>query len=1258
MANIGLNLSTPNGWNRWLYAKSVVNTIQIPDASFPYLYTPSGGFWGQSIIDHCLIPWLNTIGAFEAFLLAGGATSSLLGSIVGLAVVSELFEISVHGQIFGIGRGADAPQMGFCIGNKFKEHVYTRMDVQNTGDGRTVTTNTSVELLQNYRYKRAYLDHGTIVRYTNSASVAGSTSIEHILTLDINKTIPPPSTLSLTGATITIANTYGSDITMNIISVKNNWDFVISAPPSGTTIELDNYYKISQTLCLEDPYLLSGFWVGTENTAVPSVPSSGKDLYITSHNSPYEEGKFLGTYIWKTDPTPEQISNGASSNVSSQPTTGYSMDDASGSTWAFIGFGNSPQYNIYPNDIRYRETKLDVPADDGSVVVNQERLKATNFDYVKLFDFEPDYLRVEIGTGGYTNRHNWYAPCLKGEYIKVKGTGKIHRILNHIEFNIIDVDYLDIKKTSKFNPGINQEYSIMNQSAWFINEHYDGRISTHNNTGVFKGGIISNTNDTKFVIQTLGDTFTATYKKNGLSFIDRYQKNVVLSSTMKQAFTKFEGWRLVAYNGKSYDIKSVDFSAASATIGTPYPITVTLKSKAISSDFAIGTSAYITFDKGYDVFGNFSRESGYSLVLDVQAAYSRSSGGPFPGFIVSDQLCLSGEFFTNPYKLDITSDDRIGFTAGYLFGLGANGSAQSNFNQLMFFTTPRSSRGISSIFHHLRKEDWIAYEDINGKMTVRRGSLNFTEMPMKSMIVIGQPEKRVSIGSSNPLVLDTNYDMLRRLGITFGSLSLVNNTGILFGIGSVSNVYGFYINGSGIVNLGFLTRSGTPPGSIPSSTYTGNGYDVSPIYVYNPDYYQDIKTDIVDIGVKTQDGPIYMTGGGASDVWAEYIKEKQTLSEIGFYDLVELTDGEKLFIYGNQVRGFRVGSNTGSITTTSPINNSSENGTKWSNQNAVMIVGTNDDSFLWGSPSVNRIDDSDNMNRYPLMILNSVDYLACIYNPMNQTLSLFCRCETKNGGQTKSYLGCFIKPIQGLLNLSQYCEPYPLLDTSPLPFKWSHPVLPNSFIMDQTESWTDNTNIINDGFSYISNGISTSTSVVATDIPEDNFIRVMGPISTNSQVQNPNEFGIISTHILPDGSYVVFYDSELGVKALFSPSGGYNWATTDIVFARAGRCGLLLGESLFYISSDGITIKHTSIIDYYNAMKIAGIGGLSAELDVQNTLDSEQVTLVGSGVIEPQRLSGYVNPEGITKIFYYNNRNLLVCMESNDYYSWTVANNF
>lgn len=293
-----INSTAPIGWNKWSYAKNFFDNVQLPDAPFPYLYTPSSGIWSVSSINHCLIPWLNTQGAFTTFLLGGGSTGTFNGALAGLEAVGLTADIALHGQIFGVGRGALPPQMGYCIGNKLKQHVYTRMDVQNDGMGGTITTNTSIELLQNSRFKRAFVKYGTVLQY-NTTITNGTTT--HILTLDIDKNIPPPSSASLSGTKITITklSTDGkkpqASVIVSVLGIQANWDVIISAPE--TIIESGDYYELNEIWCLEDPYLLSGFWLGSEDSLNPPITSSGMNLYVTSHNSPYQEGKFLRTYI-------------------------------------------------------------------------------------------------------------------------------------------------------------------------------------------------------------------------------------------------------------------------------------------------------------------------------------------------------------------------------------------------------------------------------------------------------------------------------------------------------------------------------------------------------------------------------------------------------------------------------------------------------------------------------------------------------------------------------------------------------------------------------------------------------------------------------------------------------------------------------------------------------------------------------------------------------------------------------------------------
>jgi hypothetical protein len=1203
---------------------------------------------------------------FSAFLLGGGTTATILGSIGGLNVVANIFEISVHGQIFGIGRGAEPPQMGYCIGNKFKQHVYTRMDVQNDGLGRTITTNVSVELLQNSRFKRVFVKYGTVVKYTvNNVDNIN----EYVLTLDVTKNTPPPS-VSLSGNTIKIIkqSSKGSpiipSISVNVLSIKSNWDVVISKP-SGD-VSPGDYYELNTIWCIEDPYLLSGFWMGAEDSLSPPLPpSSGMDLYVTSHNSPYEEGKFLGFYIWQVDisltttTTSTTTSATATSTattttpapplgIAQQPSPGFSMNDQAGYTWAFGGFGNSPQYPVYPNDTRYRIVKLDAPDESGAMIQYNTRIKATNLDYDNLLKTSPSYIRIEIGTGGYIDRHNWYSPCLKGSYIK--NNGNLYLIIDHVAFNIIDVSRISIDGLSTFDPLVNQNYSIVNQYAWFINEHYDGRIGGGNNTGIFRGTVRDISSDKlEFTIQTLGDTFISLYKSHGLSFIDRYRNNATLPTGFVKLFEKFDGWKLVN-NNKEYAIESIDFGKVISPQYTPYPIVVKLQNS--TSGIVLNSNAYIAFDSTYDVVGNYSKESGFSFVLDVNAAYITPPGGQSNAFIVSNQLCLDGEYVSNPYQIDIGPEDMIGFTDGYLFGVEANGSAQSRYSQSMFFTTPRSGIGLSSLFHALREEDWIAYKDPpTGNITIRKGSLDFREYPSKDEVVMGLPSliENPSVSGGNQISLNSSQDRLRRLSLQVENFSPGTSPSLTFGIGSYDNIYGFLVSGQGKVDLQDLRVQGIVSGAVSSNTYSDTeGNIISPVYVYKRSSFQASDKIYVDIGASTKD-PIYVRGGSVSSIIAQYIHKGQVLNDANLIDVIKLRDGEIIMFYGKSLYPFNLYNED---LTDNKINNFSGNKTRWFNPNAVLSLGSFNDAYFWGTPFKIKYGDTNSRFLYPLMLLNSVEYVGCLYDSLSEYINIFVRAFR---GST-SYLASLRISVQTFTHTTYECRGLNYSDTDASTktstFFYRPPLLPDDFISNVNKSW------IHDSSDIIQNYFNLSTSI--DPLINDQYVNILG---SGCQVVYGGEFGIITAFVQVDGTYTICYDTEVGIKTLYSSNQGLSWIGSNLVLARNGRCGFVLGGLLFYISESGIIMKDLSPTDFSDIKSLAmqreaGNANISDEINKQSYLDTSKTVLLGSGSIGYQRLSGYITPQGTIKIFFYNNNGKLKGMESSDRSTWIVSDNF
>lgn len=1247
------DLTAPNGWKKWVHpvttissvqsntgsttiTTAVVPDIQLPDTSFPPLYTPASAFWLKSDMTHCLIPWINVMDFISQFYLGGGFSGTIMGSLGGLDVVRQLFNISFATATFGLNGNGPGPRFGFCIGDRFKQEAYIKFMIQNT-PGQVLLLGKSVEMTENGRFKRLYISYGEVVNCVISDT-------GNILTLDINKTLSPPSDLisSIIGTKITIQKSDGTSFVISVLGLKDNWDLIVSTALDIKNIPTNgDYYKLDTMWCIEDPYLLTGFWQGTENDTTPLTASSGYDLFLTDQNKPYQEGKILGVYIWKIKPSTTPSTTSPSVY---QPTIGSSMSNSTDYQWTFYGNGNSADYSdTYPNDTRYQEVRLDVPDPVTGATVQYEIMPTSTSSDLVLLLANPSttYLRIEINTGGYYDRNNWHSPCLYGSCLEI--AGKLYKILAHVGANIIDVALKSIDGSSTLDINNNQNYSIFNQSAWMVSEYYFQDISSTANTGLLEGNISSIDAKTKtIIIKTLPIPSDALLKKDGVSIIDRCTTEVSLPSSMKKLYKKQQSWMLVSSTNE-YMIDNVIFG----DIGTDNTYTMTVVLKNIPADLIVNQRVYISTDVPYETVYPFSKRGGASLELTVGGGINK--GG---SYITSDVLCLDGEYKPAPYAIDIEPDIRIGICDGLYCGISANGSAQDRMGVLIFATVPRIANGVASLFHALREEDWVVYQDVNTKkITIRKGSLNFKEYPCKDEVVIGKPKfilpASVSGGGSE-VILDSTKERLRR--IMFNVQNLDDIPAITFGIGSTTNAYGFLVSGKGLVDLQMLRYQGIDPGVISSYEYVDvDGQPVSPVYTYKLSSVQNLKTTYVDIGADTTQN-VFINDGTVSSVVAQYIYDNQVLTNQGLFDVIKLSDGEVIILYGQSVKPFNLYNDDRSSFN---LNNDSTNDTKWFNSNAVFMIGSFNDTYFWGTPyKIKNGSDDDNKFQYPIMMLNSVEYVGCIYNSRVNTICIFVRAFRGN----TSYLGCFKVALSTLTHLLYECEDKnytpATASSSSLGFLFRPPLISDSVIANPNTSWIHgSTDIIKDFYSFD----SSTENVIG-----DNYINV---ISSIGQVKYGDEFGIISTNILPDGTYVVFYDTNSGVRAVYSPDQGNTWVTSYLIYSRQGRCGLMVGDRFFYITSSGIEVKFVYMADFYDDKEISmkraeGIDVTTIEINKQTYIDTLTTLPIGSGVIEYQRLSGYISPEGITKIFFYDTNGRLKCMESSDSRTWIVADNF
>ncbi len=1214
---------TISGWNPWKQVRTKINGVEKKDAPLPPLYSPASAFWVQSLISNCNISWLVPMDPFSAFLLGGGATFSLLGSTTGLAVVGQLQEIPSSGD-FGWGLQYRGPEMGFCINSLFKQHLYVRFRVvNNVGNGTILVLNSQIELLQNYRSKRIYVHCGSVVNYSKVGD-------EHLLTLDVKQDNPPPSDATLNGSRISILNSAEGDspsssVIVNILGIKDNWDLIIS-DPGDVIIKPNAFYMLSDPWCVSDPYLLSGFWRSTENTLADGENTSGYNLFVTSHTKPYVEGSFTGVYIWTN------TESGEIATVVPKTPFKASVSDEGSFDWAFYSFDSDTETT------RYQEYPTNEEAGVDEQVQSDALAAVGGGDYLQVLSSENiSFVRVELSDCGDVSRHNFYYDLLTGQYIYVGG--KYFKILGQITKNILDVSKVSVDGTTVFDPFSKKSYSILNHMGWFITEHYDGN-DLASSTGVFRGNISVVAFDPSGftnVVLHVGkdssiswriDTSVTDPNLTENNFIYRYRETYN-GTNVKKMYEKYQGWKLVIVNNSEYDILDLSFENPPSSYEQSlegYDIKLKVSGDLSSFD---KSGAYISFGETYDTYGSFSKESGYSLDI----SYVNAANNP-PPLIVSDQICMDGNYISNPYLLNIPLNARVSVCGGYLFGLETNNSAISNSDFLMLITVPTGGRGIASLFHTLRHEGWAVYIDPNtNRMTVRRGSLDYKEYPIKSEVAIGKYESVVAGGGGNVVNLDATKERLRRL--SFLVPEGLNGDYLMFGIGNIDNIHGFVVLGDGVVNLQAFNKLGVTFDS--SEFKTTEGQIVSPVYVYkqsDDNYTSQVEVDIA-ADILNEENKIYLINGTVEDVTAQYIKNSQTIEDPGFFDVMRLSDGEVLVIYGQEMSSFN-------------IKDKLINPKQWTTSKGVMALGTFNDDFYWGTPLRKGFNDDSSLGgwQYPIMLMNNVEYYSSIYNPLNETIMVFVRA-IHNG---KAYVGALIVPIIRFLDSVSLSTP--VKDSPNSPFLWRDPLIEADFLNNYDKSWLDSNSKIDSGYTYDafkSGGI------------KDEYIRVLGPV--NCQVTSAQELEYIFTTIMPDGTYLMIYDSAVGIKMAFSTNSGRTWSGCNVVVSADGRGGVMIGKYLFYITAEGIAVKYTDWSDIYQLRGVLGEkqegNSLSeGEIDIQKRYDKMEQDLIGSGVINFQRLSGYVTPEGIIKVFYYGNKNELICMDSSNARNWNVSDNF
>ena len=1234
------------GMNSWFKISttrgdSSSGSIDVPFGHFPDQYLPAKNFQAQALsFGQFPSPWaaLDPLTA----LAIGGATGTLIGLLGAMAQVSLILSQKLT-TTFGIGYHQEpTPTVGFCIGDIYKENTYFKYDVAFISPLVPLITSIGIDVSQRSKFKRMYLHHGEIDSVTTDTNANSLT-----FTLDYVGNVSSNIITNISNYQVKIIKKTGQE---NDYPIKTfNTDFSITLDSSNFTDPsfypaTGDFYRISQPLCLEDPFLMSGTWVAKDTS------SDGGSLYFSDHNQGYVAQNFTGAYIYVNQDDLKIVPIAAD--------TPFKLDATN--TWLWISLANAADSEIYQSNLdRYYERAAfySNAASSGTTSTVIDTIFLTGIES-EINDWMKSntYLRLELANGGQAGRQNWHSPMLKKCW--VKQNGKYFKIIGQPDGNVIDVSIKDISNTVSID--YTQTFDIFNQYAWMISEHSSSSSSSQNT--YFISGNISNqnynsaTDKTTFSITTnyisSGTTLYASPPppviplNNSFSFYNRFSSTYLPTTSEPLAlWSKFKNWKLITNTGISYNISSITFPSGSPLEGESFTITGSIFGKINSSN------GYIIFDSPYSTTNQL--DSGLNNATITQDGEA--------------MLDFDMEYLSYLTSVDIPSNTMVGVCGGVLWGIdtsltssadntdisgGGNSTHFLSNNGLdLYVLTKTSSNGIDAFKHRLNNTEWIFFMDsLTQKLSIRKGSINFRDRPKKTEISVGLPSL-IETQSSFPIVLNQNQQRTRCIEFSLPDSQDDNSStssdqfgkyAITFQSKTQDGYFGTQTEGSGVVDFQALRMAGYVPNTSNIATSSDFLYDskyISPVYVWKKvNKIESNNKGYLQIGLPTSEQYIYTKNYNISspEIKIEYINDNQTFGVVlGNYYAFNLNDGRSVLIYEMPLSKAFSFTNTSSTITTSA----------YGSPTGIFVIETTNDGITWGCPYLDYQNNA--VLQQPVMLLYGCTLQSAYHDEANDSLGIITQCYTKPSGSTAA---TNFTPFYGIYNLSLKNIPQDSLQYAKTPtFSFLYRI--NQLSED---IWTSD--------------ISFASKDVRISIPgglvpvntNDRFTRIIGTSSTQSHItvsQNPN-LGISTAKMIADGRIIWIYADPQGIR-LISWDGGI-WQQSSIIIAKGGTTAYFLKNVLFFTDSEGLKIKINMYGSIIQAIGItnsqAGVATSNKET-IQRDIDNKIPILITSKINTATRLSAFISFDGTYNVTCYSN-SILKCYSSIDLMVWKENYNF
>ena len=1093
-------------------------------------------------------------------------------------------------------------------------------------------------------------------------------------------------------------------LTFTIERFDENLNFIVKTPEDAESEPRSgDFFILDKVLCVSDPYLLSGKWLGTENEIFKSkadlakanerimdkeiggkdVTPSKHNLYYTTENIFHDEGVFTGCYILTRngEATLHNTGQNLQSEVSGENET----------EWNWIPFPKArtessvlqyyPDYEVRPNinGFYYYDSSEGTEFDDDDNTANFESSNITNDEeavtamklgseglYNSYIAAGAQFIRLEISIFGNSFKSNWHSPILKRSWLK-QGDSYFD-IIGQPDGGTIDVSLYSVFGGKTLN--LSESFTIFNQFGWFINEHHffgqPGGTTILNSVKSFSGDQYSPTLTCNlyFNYTTLLDLtryFEPEYFDGENSFKNRFFKeHDHKNGEPLKFYEKFKNWGIVSEDRKNlFLIKPETLKwinpADENEVDRYYRIPVNGK---IQIQFQI--------EGGLNFALLFEKSSFFDLVFQgdsVVEYYNDDKNNSIRIFVLSEtsdagpseaKMRVSGAYYSPLHKTPLDTNAIFGICDNSYWGWAGTGVGNTSsflsspvhaHTGKFFVSAPSGVRSVDYLFNEESSEDLTLYKDaVTNRLSLIRGREDNQVSMIKQEIVIGRIQGVTATG--NPMLIDGSYERLHGVNLIRQS---GKNQYVSAGFEPLTFEVGASVFGNGTRESNLLIENGIDVENNPEKLETTlyGGHTIRKSFDFSsgaPKFFP--------IGISTkQQSFVYFEPSNMQVLGASYVNHNQTINNNLSANLHLNQDSEMYVVYGQKV---------GEITLGGTILNSKYKNNVWENSsNGVFIIGSRDFGESWGAPHGHGEWNEDPKLAYPVMILHGCDYLDSIYNQFSNTLGIFVKCFDDNKNVFIGYYrlselslreDLFFATDSKLNNSNQEESEESTVSESDydLSFNYRLPKISYSTTIDPNKSFTSTKNIITQEYNL-------DSSVV-----RDFFTRIIGNESTKSQIVSSEGIGtFLQAKYLIDNRIVVTFNDNLGVRMMHSQSDGTNWELIETILVRDGVAPVFLDNfGVAFISDNEIKIKMFSHILLEKMILYCGEIGENqfCKEETQKEFDEIPTYSIGSGSVSEQKMS-LQSKRGSWYISYYVGDSLTV-KESQDGINWIFSNNF